>query len=53
MGRRSYSAGSWPSKEARNNGMPKVMSDARMTTPGMPFDGQRAIFGGFDVVSSL
>lgn len=43
----------WPSKEARNSGMPKVMSDPRMASPGMPFDGQRAIFGGFDVVSSL
>jgi len=42
----------WPSKEARNEGMAKVMADERMQ-PGameMPFDMQRIIFGGFEVV---
>ena len=42
----------WPSKEARNAGMAKVMADERMK-PGakeMPFDMQRMIFGGFEVV---
>lgn len=43
----------WPSKEVRDSGMQKVMGDARMHELGMPFDGQRAIFGGFEVVSSL
>lgn len=42
----------WPSKEARDSGMQKVMSDARMHALDMPFDGPRAIFGGFEVVSS-
>ena len=42
----------WPSKDARNAGMAKVMADERMK-PGakeMPFDMQRIIFGGFEVV---
>ena len=42
----------WPSKDARNAGMAKVMADERMK-PGakeMPFDMQRMIFGGFEVV---
>ena len=39
----------WPSKEARDAGMKKAMSDPRMQ-PGAapaPFDGKRMIFGGF------
>ncbi len=42
----------WPSKEARNIGMGKVMSDPRMQedTNPMPFDGQRLIFGGFQMI---
>lgn len=43
----------WPSKAVRDAGMPKVMNDPRMHSLGMPFDGQRAIFGGFEVVSSM
>jgi len=41
----------WPSKEARDAGMAKVMADERMK-PGaeMPFDMKRMIFGGFVVV---
>jgi len=41
----------WPSKEARDAGMAKVMADDRMK-PGaeMPFDTKRMIFGGFDMV---
>jgi len=42
----------WPSREARDAGMAKVMADERMK-PGakeMPFDMQRIIFGGFEVV---
>ena len=45
----------WPSKEVRNTGMAKVMKDSRMQpdTNPMPFDGQRMIFGGFEVVAEL
>jgi uncharacterized protein YbaA (DUF1428 family) len=42
----------WPSREAREEGMKKVMEDARMQPDkfAMPFDGQRMIFGGFEPV---
>jgi len=42
----------WPSRAARDEGMAKVMADERMK-PGakeMPFDMQRIIFGGFEMV---
>jgi len=38
----------WPSKEIRDAGMAKVMTDERMHPDGdMPFDGKRMIYGGF------
>lgn len=39
----------WPSREVRDAGMQKVMSDPRMQEDvnPMPFDGKRVIFGGF------
>lgn len=40
----------WPSKAARDEGMKKVMSDERMKKMPMPFDGNRMIFGGFQVI---
>ena len=41
----------WPSKEARDEGNKKVMNDPRMKmTPDMPFDGQRMIMGGFEIL---
>jgi uncharacterized protein YbaA (DUF1428 family) len=41
----------WPSKEAREEGMRRVMADERSKAMGdMPFDGKRMIFGGFAVV---
>jgi uncharacterized protein YbaA (DUF1428 family) len=41
----------WPSKEARNAGMAKVMADDRMKpSDDMPFGMKRMIFGGFDIV---
>lgn len=41
----------WPSKDARDAGMAKVMADERMKqNKDMPFDMQRIIFGGFEVV---
>jgi len=43
----------WPSRQARDEGMKKVMADPRSIQPNvnpMPFDGQRLIFGGFEVL---
>ena len=42
----------WPSKAARDSGMPKVMEDPRLNAQGdeMPFDGQRMIYGGFEMI---
>jgi uncharacterized protein YbaA (DUF1428 family) len=42
----------WPSRAVRDEGMKKSMADPRLQ-PGdtpMPFDGQRMIFGGFEVI---
>jgi uncharacterized protein YbaA (DUF1428 family) len=41
----------WPSKAARDEGNRKVMQDPLMQ-PGadMPFDGQRMIYGGFEIL---
>ena len=42
----------WPSKQAHDEGMAKVMADPRMQ-PGamdMPFDGARMIYGGFEAI---
>ncbi len=38
----------WPSKEVRDEAMPKAMADERMSMSDMPFDGKRLIFAGFD-----
>jgi uncharacterized protein YbaA (DUF1428 family) len=42
----------WPSKAVRDAGMKKSMEDPRMDHDprNMPFDGQRMIFGGFQVL---
>jgi len=41
----------WPDKAARDAGMEKAMKDERMQPSGdMPFNGQRMIFGGFEVL---
>lgn len=42
----------WPSKQARNEGMKKIMEDPRMSPDNnpMPFDGKRLIYGGFDII---
>lgn len=41
----------WPDKATREAGMQKMMADPRMQSDAnpMPFDGQRMIFGGFDI----
>ncbi len=41
----------WPPRAARDAGMAKVMADPRMHPEGgMPFDGKRMIFAGFEMV---
>jgi predicted 3-demethylubiquinone-9 3-methyltransferase (glyoxalase superfamily)/uncharacterized protein YbaA (DUF1428 family) len=41
----------WPSKEVRDKGNEKMMSDPRMQRKSdMPFDGKRMIFGGFEIL---
>ena len=40
----------WPSREVRDTGMKKAMDDPRMKDAGMPFDGSRMIYGGFQTI---
>jgi uncharacterized protein YbaA (DUF1428 family) len=42
----------WPSRQARDQGMKRAMEDPRLRPEAnpMPFDGQRMIFGGFEVI---
>jgi len=40
----------WPSKEARDEGNRKIMSDERLSGMDMPFDGGRIVQGGFEVL---
>ena len=42
----------WPSRQARDEGMKKIMADPRMQPEAnpMPFDGKRLVFGGFEVL---
>ncbi len=40
----------WPSKQVRDAGMAKLMTDERMNALNMPFDGKRMIYGGFEVI---
>ncbi|MDX1401671.1 MAG: DUF1428 domain-containing protein [Kiloniellales bacterium] len=42
----------WPSRELRNEAMPKLMKDPRLSSDQnpMPFDGMRLIYGGFEVI---
>ncbi|MCP2021951.1 DUF1428 domain-containing protein [Pseudomonas laurylsulfatiphila] len=42
----------WPDKATRNAGMDKMMQDPRMKPDvnPMPFDGQRMVYGGFEVL---
>lgn len=44
----------WPSRQVRNEGMAKVMSDPRLQPDQnpMPFDGKRLIYGGFEMIVS-
>jgi len=42
----------WPSRQVRDQAMPRIMEDARLQPDvnPMPFDGKRLIYGGFEVV---
>jgi uncharacterized protein YbaA (DUF1428 family) len=42
----------WPSRQARDAGMKKVMADPRAQPDvnPMPFDGKRLIYGGFEII---
>ena len=44
----------WPDKKARDEGMKRSMEDPRLQQGmnPMPFDGQRMIFGGFQIIVS-
>ena len=43
----------WPSKEVRDAGWAAIMEDPRMHSEDnpMPFDGQRLIYGGFQILN--
>lgn len=40
----------WPDKAVRDQGMKRTMEDPRMCNAEMPFDGQRMIYGGFQIL---
>lgn len=40
----------WPSRALRDEGMKRFMDDPRVKDMKMPFDGQRMIYGGFEVI---
>lgn len=40
----------WPDKVTRDAGNKAMIADQRMSAAGMPFDGQRMIFGGFQAI---
>lgn len=41
----------WPSKEVRDAGWKKIMEDPRMAQDsGVPIDGKRMIYGGFETI---
>lgn len=44
----------WSSRQIRDEGMKKVMRDARLSpeTNPMPFDGKRMVYGGFEMIVS-
>ena len=40
----------WPSRAVRDAAWAKLMSDERLQSSDMPFDGKRMIFGGFQMI---
>jgi uncharacterized protein YbaA (DUF1428 family) len=45
-----FSSVVWPSCQARDEGIKKIMADPRLASISMPFDGKRMIFGGFQTL---
>lgn len=47
-----FSWAEWPSKQVHDDAMPKIMEEMQKLhdDAGMPFDGSRLIYGGFDVI---
>ncbi|MNQ21125.1 hypothetical protein D3C85_342280 [compost metagenome] len=45
----------WPSRAVRDQAMEKVMADPRLQPDKnpMPFDGQRLIYGGFEMIIEM
>ncbi|EXF93271.1 MULTISPECIES: DUF1428 domain-containing protein [Pseudomonas] len=45
----------WPDRQTRDTGMQKFMEDPRLQSldNSMPFDGQRLIFGGFEMIVNV
>jgi uncharacterized protein YbaA (DUF1428 family) len=44
----------WPSRAVRDAANPKLMADPRLQPDGgMPFDGRRLIYGGFELLVDL
>jgi len=45
----------WPSRQVRDEGMKKAMADPRLQADAnpMPFDGQRMIYGGFEMIVDM
>ena len=41
----------WPSKAVRDEAWQTVMTDERIKQTDLPVDGQRMIFGGFEIVA--
>jgi len=40
----------WANKAARDQGMKRVMEDSRLRNCEIPFDGNRMIYGGFQII---
>ncbi len=47
-----FSWAEWPSKEIHDAAMPKIMDEMQQLhdKSGMPFDGSRLIYGGFEIM---
>lgn len=41
----------WPDKATRDTAWEKLMTDSRLSSSEMPFDGKRMIYAGFEVIA--